>query len=590
MLFAASVERAILKKSEGKKIVAFDFFDTVMFRHIHSHQLLGQWSKAFKQKFPSLENIDLHSMRLQCIHDSGIDESEINYDVLISSIYEKIVHQNAGIAVPSKEEFVSTSYLLDFSIDLATQFPNREIVNIAQKLKTQGKCIVLITDYYLPGKCYEKYLNQYGLRSLFDKIYCSSDQGKSKYNGELYKYVLDELDMEPSNILMVGDSKRADYENALKCGMDAYRYFPLIHKLATNYRKYTKYSYQKHGARDVFYSSYNYTLFGEYSLNLYYFCRELLDMLQKRDIEKVSFLSRGGYFLQKCFDYYSYFKNKDTEIKSLYLKNSRKVNKKIEENADDAEILKRYLEPFSDNNKLCIVDEGWYCTSQITIQNKLGYETTGFYIGIMGRDKKNIACERKGILFDIDENGKESPLYGVFRTNCTFYEQLLSAPHGSTIGYEEVNGTINAVDDWKLTERKNYFENIESLQKIILEYIGGLSVWNCRLTKYELACCVLRTLLFASKEKLILEDKIIDSWYDNANDTTAKNFGRISDIKFNPIAAIVKPESYLRYFCKLKNLRLKYNFMNGIYPILGLVIYLMCRISIFIRYRDKEDL
>ena len=585
MLFSLSVENAILKKSEKKEVIAFDFFDTIMFRHVHSHQLMMQWSRAMKRKFCGLKNIDLVSLRQDIIKSSNLNECEINYNVLVSLIYERLVAQT--IILPPKDEFFTASYLIDYSIDLATQFPNRNMVDVAKKLKSNGKRIVLITDYYLPGISYKKYLNQYGIAEVFDKIYCSSDYGQSKYNGNLYKCVLDELAIEPSKVLMIGDSKKSDYENALSQGMDAYRYFPVFHKLLTNYRKLTNYSFQKYGARDVFDSSYNHTLFGEYSLNLFFFSRELFNCATKENVGIISFLSRGGYFLQKCFDYYALFTNEDVSIKSLYLKNSRKVNKKADTSDEDAILLKKYIEPFLYDYKLCVVDEGWYCTSQSTIQNRTKYETIGFYIGIMGRDEKDIEHKRKGILFDVDEAGKETPLYGVFRTNCTFYEQLLSAPHGSAIAYEESEGGINVIEVWQEKEKVNYFENIKPIQKIILEYLGGLAVWDCELTKYELACYVLKTLLFANQDRLNLEDKIIDNWYDNANDTTEKKFGRMMDIKFNPFVAFVKPEKYLRYFCKLKNLKLKYGFMRFAYPLLGTVIYLMCRISIFLKYRDE---
>lgn len=37
-------------------------------------------------------------------------------------------------------------------------------------------------------------------------------------------------------MIMIGDSKESDYENALKHGIDAIRYFPLFHKVKTNIR------------------------------------------------------------------------------------------------------------------------------------------------------------------------------------------------------------------------------------------------------------------------------------------------------------------------------------------------------------------
>lgn len=257
-------------------------------------------------------------------------------------------------------------------------------------------------------------------------------------------------------------------------------------------------------------------------------------------------------------------------------------------NKKDKELLDKYLKQFTNNRFLCLVDEGWYCSSQITIEKELGYKIQGYYIGIMGRNKDDSDIKRKGILFDIDENGKMSQLFGVFRTNCTFYEQLLSAPHGSTIGYEEVNNQVEAIEDWKEIEKENYLNRIKGIQEIIIDYFTGLEVWKCELSKYHLATLVLKQLMFGYTNRIKLEEQILGSWFDNANDTKEKTFGRAKDIKVK-LDIIYKPENYLRYFCKLKSLKLKHVAIKIIYPVLGTLIYLYCYLFIFVRYRKEEN-
>lgn len=236
---------------------------------------------------------------------------------------------------------------------------------------------------------------------------------------------------------------------------------------------------------------------------------------------------------------------------------------------------------------MCLVDEGWYCSSQILMQKKLGFDIDGYYLGIMGRKNEDADCRRKGILFDTDGNG-QSPLFGVFRTNCTFYEQILSAPHGSTVAYKEVNGKIQAVEKWHEKEKENYEERINKIQNVILDYLTGITSWvgqGTTLTKYTLACFVLRQLMFGSSKRILTENEILGSWYDNANDTADKKFASIKNVHVK-MDVFYRPENYLRYFCKLKTLTLKHPAMKIIYPVLGRAIYLYCRISIFFKYRN----
>ena len=89
----------------------------------------------------------------------GGDECAIEYHDLLASIY-KMLGINGKIDF---EEFERVSYQIDYSLDMATQYPNKEILDTLRHLRYLGKKIYLVTDYYLPGKCYTSYLRPYGL-------------------------------------------------------------------------------------------------------------------------------------------------------------------------------------------------------------------------------------------------------------------------------------------------------------------------------------------------------------------------------------------------------------------------------------------
>ena len=569
----------LLKKAKNKDAVFVDFFDTVMFRSAHSHQLMPQWEKALKLKYPELEETPLSHIRKEAITSLGGDECAIKYDKLLRKIYDCI-----GTKVGFKE-FYHVSYLIDYSIDMITQYPNKKIINTLKKLKEKGKKIYLVTDYYLPADCYTHYLKPYNLIELFDEIFCSSEYERTKSNGNLYPFILEKLNISSHKVVMIGDSKQSDYINASMHGIEGVRYFPLKHKILTNYRKKTGYDFKKYGLNQFYKNTFKNTLFCEYALNLYYFTQKLLQEVKTHGESNVGFLARGGYFLKICFDRCKLLNSDFNVINSYYIKNSRKVNKKALVNDNDKKMLSQYMSYFSKNNSMTVVDEGWYCSSQITIEKVTGIRVNGYYLGIMDRNKGEENFTRKGILFDINESGDKSPYYGVFRTNCTFYEQLLSAPHGSTTEYHEINGKIQAKEVWNDVEKKNYYENILPLQENILDYLTGLVTWNCNLGLDELSKYVMHTLLFGSNERLIKMDEIMNAWFDNANDTNEKKFANIRNVKISVVELIAAPENYLRYFCKLKDLKLRSNWMKFIYPVLGPCIYLYCRSSINIKKR-----
>lgn len=571
----------IKKKCANKTHILVDFFDTVMFREVHSFQLMEQWENALKVKFPELIDLNLTSIRKNVINDLGKEECAISYRVLLKNIFDQIETPSFNF-----DEFYDISLQIDKYIDMATQYPNKEIVNIIKELRKDGKLVILVTDYYLPAEVYNDYLSFFDLTSLFDKIVCSSDLQLTKSSGELYEYVITQFGS-PKNMIMIGDSKESDYINALKHGIDAIRYFPFFHKVKTNIRLRNGYRFGKHAAKSIYRKCYSDTLFAEYGINLFYFSMNLHKEAKLDNAKSLAFLSRGGYLLKNCFEQYQNLAvPEDSKINAIYVKNSRRVNRDAENNSERAELLRRYLEQNGISSPAYVVDEGWYCTSQITFHKLFGWNVYGYYIGVMENKPIDGICKRRGILFEMNEHGDPSPMYGVFRTNCTFYEELLGAPHGSAKKYFDQNGYVEVEEKWEDIEREFYYKRIKELQKKVMDVNGSLICWDVSLSKYELSKYVIHTLLFASQERIAILKEFNDSWFDNVNDTQEKQFGDIRKLRIDALDLIIHPENYLRYLCKVKELQINYKSIRILYPIIGRLISWYCRLFLMIRYRN----
>jgi HAD superfamily hydrolase (TIGR01509 family) len=86
-------------------------------------------------------------------------------------------------------------------------------------LKTNGKTIILATSAAVSTEEQIRLaLARVGLDSFFDKIYCFKNTGLTK-SEEFYRYLLKDMQLLPSQALMVGDSFEKDVLSANQAGI-----------------------------------------------------------------------------------------------------------------------------------------------------------------------------------------------------------------------------------------------------------------------------------------------------------------------------------------------------------------------------------
>ena len=573
------VNHQVLK---DKEYIFVDFFDTIMFRSVHSQQMLPLWARALSAKL-GIAQERLIRARKSAIKRENRNECAIPYKILCSHIYSQL--QNI-IPDVTQDEFYRLSLEIETYIEFGVQYINKEMLNFLKKQKQQGKKIVLVTDFYLPGKTYQVFMQKCNLCDLVDCVYCSSDIGKTKYDdGELYGVVLESLNISPAQVFMIGDRTQPDVENANKFGIAAIRYFPIVHKLWTNFCKFFIRDCSVIAHRTIKKEAQKNCPFGAYIFPLAYTIKKLNTRLYEES-QNANFLSRGGYFLKILFDTYEDLVIPNAQkIKSFYVHNARKVNEKAKNNEKDRNLLRKYLQKFMKDDTFCFVDEGWNGHGQMIFTQNLDLKTKGFYLGLF-QNPPIQNCQREGLLFEKSAK-QESPLYGVFRTNCTLYEQLLTAPHGSVEAYRENDtGKIEAVCKYNEVEQQLYTNYTAAIQKQLLDYAKSLFVCGCDFNLYDCGKIVLKELLFAnySKRQILLQyDK---SYYNNIDDSEEKNFGTISSIKINLLDLIVNPENYLRYFCKLRQI-FHSKAAYALYLPIGVILYCYLKISILVKWLIK---
>ncbi len=258
------------------KYIFVDYFDTVCFRHIHSSQVYLQWAKVIRAKFPELQAFPaetLEAMR-HCAHrQNGEKYHEKPYMETMEDLY-RALSEKIRMSVDSAT-FVDACLRADVGVEIGCQYGNSTIINFLRKEKAQGKRIFLVSDFYLPMEVYREFLVNIQCDDLFDKVYVSESFNRTKAHGDLYEFILQENGIEPKDVVMIGDSKHSDVKRARERGLQAKHYFPLRHKLWTNFSRLTKREFARHFIATKFNDLYRRSMSAEYAVPLYYFSQQL---------------------------------------------------------------------------------------------------------------------------------------------------------------------------------------------------------------------------------------------------------------------------------------------------------------------------
>lgn len=323
-----------------KRVILVDFFDTIMFRHIHPFQVIKKWAELVVERF-EFEKIDgenLFNLR-QNLKKELLLKSEINevrYDEWMSFLYQTLVKKEAKKMENIEQDyFMQICKEIEMAVEYGVQYPNVKLLKYLSKCKKDYK-VCIVSDFYLSKNELILFMKSKNIDiELFDNIYCSHDYNATKENGKLYDIVLKDLGS-VSNVIMIGDNYNNDYLKAKGHGIKSFFCPRIIYKLCMKMKKLCRYDYGKHMhyilIRDC--KKYN-KPFTEYILVFWYFIEKICKELEIDSKKKVIFLAREGYFLKRLFDWKNnVIAKKEDKIDSIYLKSSRRAIKTVSD-ADD---------------------------------------------------------------------------------------------------------------------------------------------------------------------------------------------------------------------------------------------------------------
>ncbi|OUM69222.1 hypothetical protein PIROE2DRAFT_57587 [Piromyces sp. E2] len=367
-----------LKKAiDNYSVISFDIFDTLLVRpYVRPIDLFIHMEKLYNVT-------GFTEARMMAEREIRRKSAATKDDITFDEIYEQIDSKYKWL----KEKELAMEY------DSLNARPfMKEIYNYACK---KNKRMIIISDMYLSKQFLSEVLKKNGY-TTFEQIYISSEYGKTKGTGDLYKIALEDLNLSVKDIMNIGDNKYSDVIRPRKLGVNAF-HVPKVFEFLSETDSKIEYFY-KDRKEDIgtsimlgllayqsesSYKNYWYEFGYKYAGPLIFgYMQWLEDQLKTREIDQVLFIARDGYTLEKVFKLIG-----SSEVHTDYLYLPRNIAREIlNEDSEIAEKSKneyrQYLKQFDlQGKKIAVIDSVtyWWSSQKALVHLLPEKEIIGYY-------------------------------------------------------------------------------------------------------------------------------------------------------------------------------------------------------------------
>ncbi|HEX3716445.1 MAG TPA: hypothetical protein VH595_00625 [Verrucomicrobiae bacterium] len=197
------------------KVRSYDVFDTCLTRRFARptdlfHELWNRMAKAGLNHGISLDGPGFQAARVEAERRARLRCPR--EEVTLLEVWQELANMTS---ISLNEEFINLEMSLESETLLTVEILRRKIVSA----RTKGERIIFVSDTYFPKEFVKSSLLRHGLAESEDGIYVSSEIGKTKRTGNLFKHVLQMEKCSPREIIHTGDNEISDFESPKSLGI-----------------------------------------------------------------------------------------------------------------------------------------------------------------------------------------------------------------------------------------------------------------------------------------------------------------------------------------------------------------------------------
>ncbi|GHU40707.1 hypothetical protein FACS1894190_07940 [Spirochaetia bacterium] len=306
---------------EKIKIISVDIFDTLVLRPVlKPADIFFLLDDYYRNNIDTGSSICFSTVRANA--EQKLIKARGVRNISLGMIYSEISKE---LSLTEKQMEVMKEREAALEVDLSSR--NDAVYDIIKNARNSEKKIILTSDMYLPCGIIKKILDK--LQITYDELYVSIDFGKRKDDGTLYDEILRLENIQPCEMLHIGDNEQSDYLIPLNKGIIAYHYTPAFLPKKNNAVSsgtssiILGYTFNE---EECLKSKYNKKYTNFFDFGFYYLgpiaLSTALYILQSKEIQEnysnVFFTSRDGYLPYTVYEYVRNILHKGIEGKYIY--------------------------------------------------------------------------------------------------------------------------------------------------------------------------------------------------------------------------------------------------------------------------------
>ena len=194
-------------------VISFDVFDTLVFRKCTCYQVFDIAAEKYNAVHTDkTESFREHRIKAQA-HAQG---KSLTQEITLNEIYDELADEYGDV-------FAEGMKSAEINAELEAVYPNTEMLKFYNAMKSAGKRIIITSDMYLPGKVIAALLEKCGYYG-YENLYVSSEYRVRKSSGALFRRIVRDEGIDPSDILHIGDNMHSDYVMANREGLRGFLY------------------------------------------------------------------------------------------------------------------------------------------------------------------------------------------------------------------------------------------------------------------------------------------------------------------------------------------------------------------------------